>query len=1013
MIITFYSFKGGVGRSMALANVAELMAQRGLRVLMIDFDLEAPGLERFFDDPYALVNAGEVVQRRGLIDLLTSYRELRTLPSLEPPPADGAGGFAYSAEPIESFVVAIRRDKSSGGSLSLLPAGRRAGAEYTRYADRVRSFSWDDFYARFDGEEFFEWFRLQVETLADVVLVDSRTGITELSGVCTFHLADIVVMLAAPNQQNIEGCRLIGQGLSNPRLVTEGRGGRELRLLPVPGRVERSESELLAWFADEFARQLGLFVPDQLNFENSPFVDLQIPYVPRYAYLETVAVREPNQPAAAEMIAAFRRLVNALVQLAPRHTALSRAFALREESDDAALAPLPHDFVPRPALLARFNEWLTDQAAPPLLLVTGALGTGKSALIRWLAHLGAVPGDRESDLRAAVVLTYDAAAEQAGARQFVESLVVRLAQRVPAYAAELTKLQDRYQGLVLDVRQTISASSASATSAAQLQSLSIGTTDPRSAYDALIAAPMSRLDLRGRKLLVLVDALDEAADDDREPSILRLLADIATTGSTGNLRFLVASRPVARIFAALGLRHLDLTEGPGTADPDIDRYATNRLADLATDRRAATVDRVVALSAGNFLVAGAVIDELRAGAGAVLDAGHIPAGLAKVYERQTRLARVARGADVEPDAELLGVLAVAQAPLSRQQLVGIGRYDRPALDRFLRAWSGLIVERADETCALAHPTLAGWLRQSNLLPIRPALAHTLIGRYFANEYLGGWRDCQDPYALRYTVRHLAAAGGDKRRSTRDSLARDLALVVGDPTFRAAKATGYGRSELLNDLVDAINVLLPDLFAEFGGVATMLRSALDLKTLLRSAIVASPALQDEARPVEDLPALLGRELAHLLAALYEQIRAAMPSSNRRTATLDSIVAAVRGLAESAPWLPFDVDALLRGSDGERVMALAVCQARPETAELPLVLDSVGSPHSAFEQYHALVAIESMMPLLDDRRRQTMTPVLRGVLADDTGGLRRDSDTARSRLVAVLLREISTTDHDAAS
>jgi cellulose biosynthesis protein BcsQ len=44
VICTFYSYKGGVGRSMALANAAHILAQFGLRVLMIDFDLEAPGL---------------------------------------------------------------------------------------------------------------------------------------------------------------------------------------------------------------------------------------------------------------------------------------------------------------------------------------------------------------------------------------------------------------------------------------------------------------------------------------------------------------------------------------------------------------------------------------------------------------------------------------------------------------------------------------------------------------------------------------------------------------------------------------------------------------------------------------------------------------------------------------------------------------------------------------------------------------------------------------------------------
>ena len=42
MIYTFYSYKGGAGRSMALANVARWFYLQGLRVVMIDWDLEAP-----------------------------------------------------------------------------------------------------------------------------------------------------------------------------------------------------------------------------------------------------------------------------------------------------------------------------------------------------------------------------------------------------------------------------------------------------------------------------------------------------------------------------------------------------------------------------------------------------------------------------------------------------------------------------------------------------------------------------------------------------------------------------------------------------------------------------------------------------------------------------------------------------------------------------------------------------------------------------------------------------------
>jgi MinD-like ATPase involved in chromosome partitioning or flagellar assembly len=49
-VITFYSYKGGTGRSMALANVACLLSRMDRRVLVVDWDLEAPGLHRYFQD---------------------------------------------------------------------------------------------------------------------------------------------------------------------------------------------------------------------------------------------------------------------------------------------------------------------------------------------------------------------------------------------------------------------------------------------------------------------------------------------------------------------------------------------------------------------------------------------------------------------------------------------------------------------------------------------------------------------------------------------------------------------------------------------------------------------------------------------------------------------------------------------------------------------------------------------------------------------------------------------------
>src|SRR3954451_11160575 len=69
-IVTFYSYKGGTGRSMALANVAWVLAANRKRVLVVDWDLEAPGLHRYFR-PFLIDR--ELSASDGLIDMLSAY----------------------------------------------------------------------------------------------------------------------------------------------------------------------------------------------------------------------------------------------------------------------------------------------------------------------------------------------------------------------------------------------------------------------------------------------------------------------------------------------------------------------------------------------------------------------------------------------------------------------------------------------------------------------------------------------------------------------------------------------------------------------------------------------------------------------------------------------------------------------------------------------------------------------------------------------------------------------------
>src|ERR1700735_843994 len=75
-VITFYSYKGGTGRTMALANVAWILACNGERVLVIDWDLEAPGLHRYFR-PF--LSDPELSETPGLIDFFVNFLEAARL----------------------------------------------------------------------------------------------------------------------------------------------------------------------------------------------------------------------------------------------------------------------------------------------------------------------------------------------------------------------------------------------------------------------------------------------------------------------------------------------------------------------------------------------------------------------------------------------------------------------------------------------------------------------------------------------------------------------------------------------------------------------------------------------------------------------------------------------------------------------------------------------------------------------------------------------------------------------
>jgi len=307
---TFYSFKGGVGRSMALANVADILARRGLRVLAIDFDLEAPGLERYFQ-----VEKTAALANPGLIDLLQSFKKCLSGSA----PLDDSAAFRQ----LERFIFPIyQQPLDNGGTLHLMTAGQREpAAQYHQYALAVRTFDWQDFYDNWEGQTFFKWLRSQLSEAGhrgqpyDVVLVDSRTGVTEMGGVCTYLLADAIVMLCAANHQNVEGTRDVALDFRSES-VRKLRQDAPLDLVIVPARIEQDDPALLERFFERFGCFFRQDEPAAFNEAGLSFRELTLPYQPEFAF-EEIVVSDPQRREERRRIGnAFELLANALTLLA-------------------------------------------------------------------------------------------------------------------------------------------------------------------------------------------------------------------------------------------------------------------------------------------------------------------------------------------------------------------------------------------------------------------------------------------------------------------------------------------------------------------------------------------------------------------------------------------------------------------------------------------------------------------------------------------------------------------------
>jgi MinD-like ATPase involved in chromosome partitioning or flagellar assembly len=287
-IVAFYSFKGGTGRTMALANVAWILAASGKRVLVADWDLESPGLRRFFE-PFMDAGASD---RPGVVDLVRRYAWAIIEAQIDPEALHRDESSRQAALPaidarvdehvgrLDSYVIPLSWQFPDGGALHFLSPGKQANGDYQA---TLSALDWDNFYDNLHGDRFLTALRAFLKSRYDYVLIDSRPGHGDVADICTMHLPDMVIDCFTLATQSIDGAAQIARKIRD-------HSDHDITILPVPMRIDHAHKEKVD-AGLEFAANLFEGLPAGMSEEQRReyWAAVAVPYRPSYAYEETLA----------------------------------------------------------------------------------------------------------------------------------------------------------------------------------------------------------------------------------------------------------------------------------------------------------------------------------------------------------------------------------------------------------------------------------------------------------------------------------------------------------------------------------------------------------------------------------------------------------------------------------------------------------------------------------------------------------------------------------------------------
>ncbi len=378
-IACFYSFKGGLGRTTALVLSAVALAREGKKVVLIDFDLEAPGLSTLFSNDFP--NSGET---KGTVDYLTDLSSLR---------------LETEKMRLSDYYFTINRQDvvgTKGGELIVFPAtsmeiGNGEGDAYLNKLSKIN--------LSFEESQLFLpdilFNQIQKHLEPDFILIDTRTGINDIGGLFLARYAKASFLFFFGNKQNMFGLGAILERLKRMQskfyLVNS----------PVPQGSLSSEEKDYYLDASYQLFQNHYYGEDNsfyIRDETAPHFPIEVPFSNTAVMLDNVekfkilleeqgsenpykriahliASESEDTPSVArhspQVESGNSNLLKAFIKIAPEGTAAS-------EHEFESLPDLQQKFYPR-----KDYKFIFDKNK---FLVLGEKGAGKTALYAVLSN---------------------------------------------------------------------------------------------------------------------------------------------------------------------------------------------------------------------------------------------------------------------------------------------------------------------------------------------------------------------------------------------------------------------------------------------------------------------------------------------------------------------------------------------------------------------------------------------------------------------------------------------------